>query len=119
TPVDGRRGRSSQTGRRVLSLSVGLYLLNPSEAINLRHHGRSSASQASVIRSINFSTESYCHRLRKPLIASVKGSRCLVPGFDGALFSPAWRDALWAKFFMAAPRRQRQSVERYSVVKRA
>src|SRR5436190_21882080 len=28
-------------------------------------------------------------------------------------------DALWLKFFMAAPRRQRQSVERYSVVKRA
>jgi hypothetical protein len=26
----------------------------------------------------------------------------LVPGFDGALFSPAWRDALWAKFFTAA-----------------
>src|SRR5215471_806068 len=46
-------------------------------------------------------------------------TRCLVPGFDGALFSPAWGDALWAKFFMAAPRRQRQSVERYSVVKRA
>src|SRR5215469_18357487 len=46
-------------------------------------------------------------------------ARCLVPGFDGALFSPAWRDALWARFFMAAPRRQRQSVERYSVVKRA
>src|SRR5262245_54692022 len=29
---------------------------------------------------------------------------CLVSGFDGALFSPAWRDALWARFFMAAPR---------------
>src|SRR5262249_16777644 len=42
-------------------------------------------------------------------------SKCLIPGFDGALFSPAWRDALWAKFFTAAPRRQRQSVERYSV----
>jgi hypothetical protein len=45
--------------------------------------------------------------------------RCLVPGFDGALFSPAWRDALWARFFTAAPPRQRRSVERYSVVKRA
>ena len=38
-------------------------------------------------------------------------TRCLIPGFDCALFSPAWRDALWARFFMAAPRRQRQSVE--------
>src|SRR5947207_8699069 len=44
--------------------------------------------------------------------------RCLVPGFNGALFSPAWREALWAKFFTAAPQRQRRSVERYSVVKR-
>src|SRR5215469_12026662 len=44
---------------------------------------------------------------------------CLVPGFDGALFSPAWRDALWARFFLEAPRRQRRSVERYNIVKRA
>jgi hypothetical protein len=29
------------------------------------------------------------------------------------------RDALWARFFMEAPRRQRQSVERYNIVKRA
>ena len=46
-------------------------------------------------------------------------ARCLIPDFDGALFSSAWRDALWAKFFMAAPRRQRRSVERYNIVKRA
>jgi hypothetical protein len=45
--------------------------------------------------------------------------RCLIPGFDGAVFSQAWRDALWAKFFTAAPPRQRRSVERYSIVKRA
>ena len=30
-----------------------------------------------------------------------------------------WRDALWAKFYTEAPRRQRRSVERYSIVKRA
>ena len=46
-------------------------------------------------------------------------SGCLVPGFDGALFSGEWKDALWARFFMGAPRRQRRSVERYNIVKRA
>ncbi len=45
--------------------------------------------------------------------------RCLIPGFDGALFSLEWRDALWDRFYMAAPRRQRQSVEQYKIVKRA
>ncbi len=44
---------------------------------------------------------------------------CLVPGFDGALFSKEWKDALWARFSTAAPQRQRQSVERYIIVKRA
>ena len=44
---------------------------------------------------------------------------CLVPGFDGAISSPAWKNALWAKFFTGAPQRQRRSVERYSIVKRA
>jgi hypothetical protein len=43
----------------------------------------------------------------------------LIPGFDGAIFSMDWRDALWAKFYTEAPRRQRRSVERYSIVKRA
>jgi hypothetical protein len=45
--------------------------------------------------------------------------RCLVPAFDGASLSSDSKDALWAKFCMGAPRRQRRSVERYSIVKRA
>src|SRR5438105_9895182 len=31
------------------------------------------------------------------LFRQILSTRCLVPGFDGALFSPARRDALWAK----------------------
>jgi hypothetical protein len=42
-----------------------------------------------------------------------------MPGFDGALFSPQWKEALWARYSMGAPQRLRQSVERYSIVKRA
>jgi hypothetical protein len=38
----------------------------------------------------------------------------LIPGFDGALFSPARRKAPWARFFTAAPLRKRRSVERYN-----
>jgi DNA-binding PucR family transcriptional regulator len=44
-------------------------------------------------------------------------ARFWIPDFDGALFSKAWRDALWDKFRMAAPRRQRQSVEQYKIAK--
>ncbi len=44
---------------------------------------------------------------------------CLIPGFDGALFSREWKEALWVRFTTAAPRRLRRSVERYSIVKRA
>jgi hypothetical protein len=50
---------------------------------------------------------------------AANGPRCLIPGFDGAMFSIEWKEALWARFFMEAPRRQRRSVERYSIVKRA
>jgi class 3 adenylate cyclase len=45
--------------------------------------------------------------------------RCLIPGFDSAPLSSDLRDALWDRFFTAAPQRQRRSVERYSIVKRA
>ncbi|HLO77413.1 MAG TPA: hypothetical protein VK196_13235 [Magnetospirillum sp.] len=44
---------------------------------------------------------------------------CLVPAFDGAFLSTEWKEALWARFYTAAPRRQRQSVEQYKIVKRA
>ena len=44
---------------------------------------------------------------------------CLVPAFGGAVLSPEWKEALWDKFFTAAPQRQRQSVEQYKIVKRA
>jgi hypothetical protein len=33
-------------------------------------------------------------------------ARCLAPAFDGALLSIEWREALWARFFPAAPQRQ-------------
>jgi hypothetical protein len=41
--------------------------------------------------------------------------RCLIPGFDGATFSLEWKDALWARFSMEAPRRQKRSVERFNM----
>ncbi|MBB4631670.1 TonB-dependent receptor, partial [Sphingosinicella soli] len=30
---------------------------------------------------------------------------CLIPGFDGALFSQQWKDALWDRYSMGAPQR--------------
>jgi hypothetical protein len=49
----------------------------------------------------------------------IRRPSCLIPVFDGAIFSQAWRDSLWDKFYTGAPARQRWSVERYSIVKRA
>ena len=46
-------------------------------------------------------------------------TRCLVPAFGGAFLSSDSKDALWARFYTGAPQRQRRSVERYSIVKRA
>src|SRR5262249_43356441 len=44
---------------------------------------------------------------------------CLVPDFDGASSSHDSKEALWDKFYTAAPQRRRQSVEQYKIVKRA
>jgi hypothetical protein len=46
-------------------------------------------------------------------------AKCLVPELDGAYFSDVQKEALWDKFFTGAPARQRQSAERYNIVKRA
>jgi len=51
--------------------------------------------------------------------SKITGTRCLVPDFNGVLYSKEWKEALWDKFYTAAPRRQRQCVERYNIVKRA
>jgi hypothetical protein len=45
--------------------------------------------------------------------------RCLVPAFGGAYFCREWKETLWDRFYTGAPRRQRQCVERYNIVKRA
>jgi transposase len=44
---------------------------------------------------------------------------CLVPDFAGAFLSSDSKDALWDRFYTGAPQRQRRSVERYNIVKRA
>ncbi|MNG46578.1 hypothetical protein D3C78_302400 [compost metagenome] len=36
-------------------------------------------------------------------------TRCLVPDFDGEIFSRKWKEALWDKFYTAAPQRHRRS----------
>ena len=48
-------------------------------------------------------------------VLSLSGRRCLIPRFDRASLSSESKDALWARFFIEAPRRQRRSVERYDL----
>ena len=51
------------------------------------------------------------------LAASMRDEpKCLIPSFDRASLSFETKDALWAKFTMGAPRRQRRSVEPYNIV---
>lgn len=42
-------------------------------------------------------------------------SRCMIPRFDGAILSLAWKEALWDRYATAAPRPGRPSELRYSV----
>lgn len=60
---------------------------------------------------MNLSRQSESNSRSSYLLAS-----CLIPGFDGAPLSSESKEALWAKFFMGAPPRQRRSVEQYKIV---
>ena len=40
--------------------------------------------------------------------------RCLIPWFDGAIYSLEWKEALWDKFVMGAPRPRTPSEQQYS-----
>lgn len=53
------------------------------------------------------------------IVTQNEKARCLVPDFNGAIFSDKWKEALWDKFYTAAPQRHRQCVEQYKIVKRA
>lgn len=47
----------------------------------------------------------------------LRRARCLIPAFDGAVFSQGWKDALWDRFCTGAPRCSaaiRMTVERQS-----
>ncbi|RRH67456.1 hypothetical protein EG244_20120 [Falsigemmobacter faecalis] len=39
-----------------------------------------------------------------PYCINNEGVRCLIPRFDGVILSREWKDALWDKFVMEAPR---------------
>ena len=41
-------------------------------------------------------------------------TRCLIPWFDGAIYSLEWKEALWDKFVMVAPRPRTPSEQQYS-----
>jgi hypothetical protein len=58
---------------------------------------------------VRFGSSSHCRRTRgphpigsgtaRPEIFKITLERCLIPGFDGALFSREWKDALRDRFF--------------------
>ncbi len=48
------------------------------------------------------------------LTAFVFDPRCLIPRFDGAILSLEWKEAVWDKFVMGAPRPRTPSEQQYS-----
>ena len=80
--------------------------------------GARMPAKADLFAAMPAPSKSICH-VGDVRVEPLQLARCLIPGFDGAILSTGWKDALWARFFMGAPRRQRRSVERYNIVKRA
>ena len=144
--VEGENGRYVPPGDpSTLATEIRRLLSRPEEAVRLGANGRKLVEcqmnlDLYVQRLADFlheaiKSEGGPRRRRPPLAASALGqvisdgktesrrfnqagtcSRCLIPGFDGAPLSPDSRDALWDRFFTAAPRRQRRSVERYIAI---
>ena len=42
---------------------------------------------------------------------NICGIRCLIPGYDGAIHSLEWKQALWDRYVMAAPRERLKSAK--------
>ena len=75
------------------------------------------AAKRGVVAAASYEARSFGVRSAMPSSTALR--KCLVPAFDGAFLSAEWKEALWDKFFTAAPRRQRRCVEQYKIVKRA
>lgn len=73
------------------------------------------AAETMRVMPADFSSESY-----KTHLATASGkiddaeTTCLVPGFDGVIFSREWKDALWDRYVMAAPRPRTPCEQQYS-----
>jgi len=52
--------------------------------------------------------------LEEPPPSPPHEARCLIPRFDGAILSLEWKEAVWDKFVMGAPRPRTPSEQQYS-----
>jgi hypothetical protein len=47
-------------------------------------------------------------------LSETEEARCLIPRFDGAILSLEWKEAVWDRFVMGAPRPRTPSEQQYS-----
>ncbi|WP_146227962.1 hypothetical protein [Rhodobacter viridis] len=65
------------------------------------------------------SNTSQTHGASRRAASAVLPARCLIPRFDGAILSQEWKEALWDKFVMAAPRSSQRGATGSSALARA